>query len=170
MKHPILALACSAALLAGPASALAAGGGGDSGGSSSSGDSGMSVRNQDPDFVAGMAAVKGKDWQQAVGRMGVYTQRRPDDAEGWNQLGYALRMSGQVAPALDAYDKALKINPRHRGAHEYLGEAYLVMGDLPRAERQLQVLDRLCFFGCEEHRDLKRSIGEYKIKGKPAAN
>ena len=167
MKQPIIALVFSAALLAWPVDALAAGGG-DGGGSS--GDSGMSVRNQDADFVAGVAAVKAKDWQQAVSRMGVYTQRRPEDADGWNQLGYALRMSGQIDPALDAYGKALKINPKHRGAHEYLGEAYLVMGDLPRAERQLQLLDGLCFFGCEEHRDLKRSISEYKVKARPAAN
>lgn len=165
MNHSIFVLVCSAAL-AWPLNALAAGG--DGGGSS--GDSTTSMRSQDPDFIAGMAAVKAKDWQQAASRMGAYTQRRPDDAEGWNQLGYALRHTGQLDPAIEAYGKALKINPRHRGAHEYLGEAYLQMGDVVRAERQLQLLDKLCFFGCEEYNDLKRSIGEYKIKGKAAAN
>jgi tetratricopeptide (TPR) repeat protein len=171
MKHSIVALVCFAAL-AWPASALAAGGG-DGGGSGGGGGGGMgpatSARNQDPDFVAGLAAVKAKDWQQALSRMGTYTQRKPDDAEGWNQLGYAYRNAGQIDPALDAYAKALKIDPRHRGAHEYLGEAYLVMGDLARAEEELKVLNRLCFFGCEEYNDLKRSITEYKMKGKPAA-
>lgn len=166
MNHPIIALLCSAALLACPMAAQAAGGDGGGGG----GDSGMSIRNQDPDFVAGMAAVKARDWQQAASRMDAYTQRRPDDAEGWNQLGYALRHTGRLDPAVEAYGKALKINPRHRAAHEYLGEAYLQMGDLVRAERQLQLLDKLCFFGCEEYNDLKRSIGEFKMKGKAAAN
>jgi hypothetical protein len=28
----------------------------------------------------------------------------------------------------------------------------------------LQVLDKLCFLPCEEYRDLKKSIGEYKKK------
>ena len=54
--------------------------------------------------------------------------------------------------ALSDYDKALKINPKHRGAHEYLGEAYLQMGDL----------DSLCFFPCEEFTDLKGEIAKYR--------
>lgn len=161
MKHPLIALICSAAL-ATPLAALAAGGSG--GGSAGGGDMGLSVQNQDPDYQAGLAAVKSQDWAQVVDRMGAYIKRKPDDADGWNELGHAYRRMGRIDPALDAYGKALKINPAHRGAREYLGEAYLQMGDLPRAEEQLKVLDRLCFFSCEQYRDLKRSIADYKAK------
>jgi tetratricopeptide (TPR) repeat protein len=167
MKHWMIALACTAAL-AWPASAPAAGGGGGGGAGGGGGEwGGASQANSDPDFVAGMAAVKTQDWQQVIARMGAYTQRKPDDADGWNELGHAYRRTGQMDPAFDAYGKALKINPKHRGAHEYLGEAYLQVNDLPRAEQELKTLDKLCFFGCEEYSDLKHGIEQYK-KGKSA--
>jgi cytochrome c-type biogenesis protein CcmH/NrfG len=52
---------------------------------------------------------------------------------GWNELGHAHRRLNQLEPALVAYGKALKIDPKHRGAREYLGEAYLQMNDLLKA-------------------------------------
>ena len=61
------------------------------------------------------------------------------------------------------YEKALKIDPKHKGAHEYLGEAYLQIGDLARAEQELRKLDSICFFRCEEYSDLKEQIRRYKI-------
>jgi cytochrome c-type biogenesis protein CcmH/NrfG len=157
MRHPlVIALVCSAAL-AWPATAQAAGGGGGGGGPQET-----SAKDTDPDYAAGMAAISRKDWKQAADRMGAYVKRKPDDADGWNEFGHASRRLGQLQVALDAYDKALKINPRHRGAREYLGEAYLQMDDVARAEQELKALDRLCFFGCEEYNDLKRSIDEYR--------
>ncbi|NML47028.1 tetratricopeptide repeat protein [Ramlibacter sp. G-1-2-2] len=167
MKHSLIALVCASAL-SWPLAATGAGGGGGGGGGAGGGDEETtSLRSRDPDYSAAMAAVKTQDWQQVVARMGAYTQRQPGDADGWNELGHAHRQMGNMQPALAAYDKALKINPKHRGVHEYLGEAYLQMGDVPKAEQELKALDKLCFFGCEEYSDLKKSIDSYK-KGKQA--
>jgi predicted Zn-dependent protease len=167
MQTRVIAL-IGAAVLAWPLAAGAAGGGGGGGGGAGGDEMAAPLRNADPEWKAGMAAVQRKDWPQVVERMGAYTKRNPEDAEGWNELGHAYRLTGQMETALEAYGKALKINPRHRGVHEYLGEAYLQMGDVARAEQELKVLDKLCFFGCEEYRDLKAGIAEYK-KGRPAA-
>ncbi len=62
------------------------------------------------------------------------------------------------------YNEALRIDPDHRGAHEYLGEAYLMVGNLAKAKEHLSVLDKLCFFPCDEYSDLKKAIADYERK------
>jgi hypothetical protein len=56
----------------------------------------------------------------------------------------------------------LQIDPQHRGANEYLGELYLQIGQLDKAEERLEVLDKECFFGCEEFDELKEAIADYR--------
>ena len=59
------------------------------------------------------------------------------------------------------YQQALTLNPRHRSAHEHLGETYLVQGNLAKAEEQLAALERICLIPCEEYHDLQRAMAEY---------
>jgi hypothetical protein len=54
------------------------------------------------------------------------------------------------------------LNPRHRSAHEHLGEAYLVLGESAKAEQFLAALENLCLIPCEEYDDLKRAIKAYR--------
>jgi DNA-binding SARP family transcriptional activator len=62
------------------------------------------------------------------------------------------------------YNEALRIDAKHRGAHEYLGEAYLMVGNVAKAREHLSALDKLCFFPCAEFRDLKKAITDYDTK------
>ena len=80
----------------------------------------------------------------------------------WNELGHAYRKIGDMDNSFKHYEQALQIDPRHKGAHEYLGEAYLQIGKLDQAEQELKALDKICFFTCEEYRDLKEQIARYK--------
>src|SRR3990172_2959386 len=88
--------------------------------------------------------------------------RDPANADYHNLYAYALRKGPD--PSLDQvfkhYHEALRINPNHRGAHEYIGEAYLLQGNLAKAKEHLSALDRMCFFGCEEYSMLKKAIAE----------
>jgi tetratricopeptide (TPR) repeat protein len=153
------AAACLAlAALSGPA-AHAAGG--------SSGDSPQVMAPADPDFTAGKAAIDRKDWATAVPLFEKVVAKDDKNADAYNWLGYALRNQGDYQKALVAYGRALGANPKHRGAHEYLGEAYLKMNNLPMAEDQLKKLDSLCTFGCPEYTELKEKIAAYKA-GKPS--
>ena len=86
----------------------------------------------------------------------------------WNNLmGYSHRKakSPDYAAAERYYDKALSLNPTHRGALEYSGELFLMLGDLPRAEQRLAALDKACFLPCEEYADLKNAVARYKANG-----
>jgi DNA-binding SARP family transcriptional activator len=62
------------------------------------------------------------------------------------------------------YREALRLAPEHRGAHEYIGEAYLTEGNVQKAREHLKQLDRLCLFGCEEYSSLKKAIRDYETK------
>jgi len=88
----------------------------------------------------------------------------------WNNLmGYSHRKakSPDYAAAERYYDAALALDPRHRGALEYSGELFLMLGDLPRAEQRLAALDKECFLPCSEYTDLKNAIAQFKASGNP---
>jgi Flp pilus assembly protein TadD len=120
----------------------------------------------DPDFEAGKAAVRAQNWPAAIGAFNKVAAKDPQNADAQNFLGFAYRKSGNLDLAFKHYNEALRLDPGHRGAHEYIGEAYLMQGNLAKAKEHLARLDRLCFFGCEEYDDLKKSIAEYEKRKK----
>jgi tetratricopeptide (TPR) repeat protein len=157
-----------ALLLLVPGVALADGGGGGGGGSDAA-----ALKKQTPEYTAGVKAVESKDFARAIPLLEVAVQRTPDDADAWNYLAYATRKNGDPAKSIPLYEKALALDPRHLGAHEYIGEAYLALNDLPKAKEHLARLNRLCLFSCEEYRDLKKAVQAYEKangKVKPAAS
>jgi tetratricopeptide (TPR) repeat protein len=125
---------------------------------------GMSSVPEDPDYAAGRQAVEAGNWQAALAAFGKVGARDPRNANAQNYLGYAYRKMGNLELAFKHYNDALRLDPRHRGAHEYVGEAYLMTDNLAKAEEHLKALDRICLFGCEEYRDLKKAVAEYKQK------
>ena len=118
----------------------------------------------DPDYTAGKLALERKDWREAIERFGQAALRDPDNADLQNYLGYSYRNVGRLDPAFKHYKRALELNPRHRGAHEYAGEAYLMVGDLASAERHLAALRAICLLPCEELADLEGAIVAYRKK------
>ncbi len=92
--------------------------------------------------------------------------KNPANADYHNLYAYAIRMG--PAPQLDLvfkhYNEALRLDPRHLGAHEYLGEVYLTVGNLDKAKEQLRTLDKLCFFSCKEYSMLKKAVADYEAR------
>ena len=86
----------------------------------------------------------------------------PNNPDVYNLLGYSHRKLDQLEQAFDNYWKALKLDPRHLGANEYIGELYLRTNNIKKAEEHLEVLDDVCLFGCDEYDDLKDAIEKYK--------
>jgi tetratricopeptide (TPR) repeat protein len=115
----------------------------------------------DPDFAAGKRAIVAGDWNGAINALTSAGLRDARNADIQNYLGYAYRRLRQVDSAIRHYQQALMLNPRHRSAHEHLGEAYLVQGDLTKAEEHLTALERICLIPCAEYDDLRRAIAKY---------
>lgn len=120
-----------------------------------------------PDFANAKASIDRRDFVGAIAALNRVTQAEPRNAEAWNLLGFATRKSGNPRGSLVHYQKALEVDPKHLGAHEYMGEAYLMLDDLPNAETMLKRLDSFCVFGCQEHKMLKTAIDNYKRGRKP---
>jgi hypothetical protein len=60
------------------------------------------------------------------------------------------------------YKSALALDPKHKGALEYQGELFLMLGDKAGAEKNLKKLDKICWLGCSELDDLRTAIRNYK--------
>ena len=153
-------------LAAAPLPALAAGGGGGGGG-------GEPIRPVDPDYTAAVKAIKAGQYPAAIRLLQDVTTRDATNADAYNWQAYATRKNGDPAAAIPLYAKALAIDPDHRGAHEYIGEAYLQLDNLAKAKEHLARLDKLCWLPCSEYRDLKKAVNTYeKSKGgaKPTAS
>ena len=72
-----------------------------------------------------------------------------------NYLGFTLRKTGKLKEAEKYYLAGLKINPKHNGINEYLGELYVKTDRLELAEERLAVLKNC---NCEEYEELKEVI------------
>lgn len=112
-------------------------------------------------------AVSAGNWSAAMRELNVALREEPQNADVHNLLGYTYRKraSPDLAKAFQHYDLALKYNPAHRGAHEYIGEAYLLEKRLPEAEKHLVALERICGNrDCEEYRDLAKAIADFRSR------
>jgi len=119
-----------------------------------------------PEFKAGQKAIKAKDYESALVHLSKALEKDPNSADTHNLLGYSYRKLGNTDKAFEHYRMALRINPKHRGANEYMGELYLETDQLAKAEERLAVLDSACLSGCEEYDDLKEAIEKYKAEKK----
>jgi Flp pilus assembly protein TadD len=119
----------------------------------------------DPDYAAGKKAIEAQQWSVAIAALSSAALRDTRNADIQNYLGYAYRNAGQLDVAFRHYERALALSPRHRGAHEYVGEAYLIVNNLAKAEEHLVALQQICLIPCEELKELKEKIEAYKRSG-----
>ena len=120
-------------------------------------------------LAAARALIADNKWAAAIEELKRVDAR--DNADWNNLMGYSHRKakSPDYAAAERYYDAALALNPKHRGALEYSGELFLMLGDLPRAEQRLAALDKACFLPCSEYTDLKNAIMKFKANGNRVA-
>ena len=111
------------------------------------------------------SAIDAGNYQDAIPILEDVVETDPENANAYNLLGFAFRNLGDYGKSQTYYDQALMIDPKHKGANEYLGELYLKLGQLETAEAQLARLDDICIFSCEEYDDLKAAIETYKTGG-----
>ncbi len=123
---------------------------------------------KDPVLEKVSAATARKDWAAAQAALVPALAADPQNASYHNLYAYSIRKGANPDMSLvfKHYNEALRIDPKHKGAHEYIGEAYLMIGNVAKAKEHLAQLDKLCFFSCSEFNDLKKAIAEHEKTAK----
>lgn len=116
--------------------------------------------NINENFRNGGMLIEYEMYEDAITYLLRADKEEPNNADINNLLGFSYRKLGQYNKANHHYQKALRIDPKHRGALEYLGELYLETNQLGKAKQQLARLDEVCAFRCDEYKKLKRAIEE----------
>ena len=85
-------------------------------------------------------------------------------ADIYNLLGFSYRKleNPDLDKSFAAYMMAIEIDPSHLGAHEYLGELYLMRDQKDKAIKMLEKLNQLAGSNTEEYRELKIAIDQYQ--------
>ncbi len=125
-----------------------------------------SSKADDAALKSAKAALAAGDYAAAQAQLKTALAADEGSADLHNLYAYALRKGANPDMPLvfKHYEEALRIDPKHRGAHEYLGEAYLMTGNLAKAKEQLVALDKLCTFSCDEYDMLKKAVATYEAK------
>ena len=87
-------------------------------------------------------------------------KKKPLQADTLNYLGFTTRKLGDFENGEKYYLQGLKIDPKHIGINEYLGELYVATNRHNLAVERLEVL-KGC--NCKEYDDLKAIIAGKKV-------
>jgi tetratricopeptide (TPR) repeat protein len=108
------------------------------------------------------------DYAYALTKAGRYNEaldvlkllKNPNSAEALNYRGYATRKLGRIDEGIGYYLKSVALDPHYAQVREYLGEAYLVKGDMARAKLQLQAIKQICGTVCDAYQHLAVAIAD----------
>ena len=113
-------------------------------------------------YLSAEKLINKKQYSDAIVKLNDALVTDSKNADIYNYLGFSHRKLGKMEQAAVYYNKALEINPKHKGALEYQGEMYLTLNEINKAEENLKKLDKICFLGCSEFDKLKKSIMDKK--------
>jgi Flp pilus assembly protein TadD len=83
---------------------------------------------------------------------------KQDDAKVLNYVGYSHRKAGRLETGIEAYKKALSLDPNYVQARAYLGEAYVLAGKKDLAMAELAEIKTRCGIDCSEYKELDKAL------------
>ena len=105
--------------------------------------------------------INQKEYSRAYLELASLPLKNKDEADRQNLLGFTARKDGKLETASVHYKNALNIDPNHRGALEYQGELFLMLGQMDNARKNLELLKKQCWIGCLEATKLEAAIANY---------
>lgn len=117
-----------------------------------------SAVDDDSLFETGRAYAYAGRYGEAIEVLGLVSNK--NDPRVLNMLGFSHRKSGRVDVGLGYYEEALALNPDFVLAREYMGEAFITLGQIDKAREQLSEIEKRCGKGCAEYAALERQIDQ----------
>ena len=108
-----------------------------------------------------------ENYKSALRQLKKVTAQEPKNADAWSLRGFSERKLGKQKNASKAYNRALEINPVHKGALSYQGELFLQQNNREKALINRKRLAGLCPDGCSQLDDLDKALNG---EGKQVAN
>lgn len=121
--------------------------------------------SSDVDLEPIMELIAQGKYHSAINKLHDQLDVDPDNPDIMSLLGFSYRKTRNYEDALTFYEWALRVEPDHRGANEYLGELYLETNQIDKAVEQLHKLDNLCRNNCKEYSQLKKAIDSFQQGG-----
>ena len=96
-----------------------------------------------------------KRYEKALKLLIVSNEKRPNNPDTLNYLGFTTRKLGDYENGEKFYLEGLAIEPNHIGINEYLGELYVFTNRISLAKERLKILENC---NCKEYDQLKEII------------
>jgi tetratricopeptide (TPR) repeat protein len=117
------------------------------------------TKNHDDDvYRQGVTLAKAGDYERAIAVL--MTASNQNDPRVLNYIGYSYRKLGQFGTGIAYYGRALDLNPDFVLAREYLGEGFVSIGRIDKAEEQLAEIEQRCGAHCTEYQELAQVISD----------
>ncbi len=114
------------------------------------------VMGDDELYEQGKLLATESEYDWALEVLALITKQ--DDAKVLNYIGYSNRKAGRLETGIEAYKKALELDPNYSPAREYLGEAYVLAGKKDLAMAELAEIKTRCGATCPEFVELEKVI------------
>jgi tetratricopeptide (TPR) repeat protein len=98
-------------------------------------------------------------YQEAIDLLNLAENKK--DPRILNYLGYSNRKLGRIHAGLTYYTAALKEDPDYTLVMEYMGEAFLQLGEVDKAREQLAQIEKRCGKNCREYSMLEGEINRH---------
>lgn len=114
-------------------------------------------------YSLGYWQAKGGDYAGALATLRSASNQA--DPRVQTMIGFSLRKLGRVDEAMGYYNAVLAAHPHRTTTRQYLGEAFLQLGQPDKARQQLAEIAKHCGTACDDYRLLADEITKFE---KPA--
>jgi predicted Zn-dependent protease len=116
----------------------------------------------DQDEIYGLGYWQAKRGEYAAALATLRSAANQADPRIETMIGFSLRKLGRLDEAMATYQRVLAAHPERTTTRQYLGEAFLQLGEPAKAREQLAEIAKRCGVACEDYQLLAEEIAKFE--------